>query len=438
MASRKLVTSAVFALALLLRLLAIVAIGHNELLHGTFELKNDESSYHRPAVALATEGCYCWAPGGQPTAYRPPGIILPLAALYWFFDPAPELALGYVLLCSMALVALLRPLARATSADRRVADAATWIAALMPTLLWTSSGIWSDAPALLFTLLTLWLTIAMRADAWWKWLAVGASAALAYFNRPSAIFLFPFLLLAAVCSASDRRRFRNVALLALSLAMPIGVWGLRNWYAFGELYTGATVAGHTVWESNNPLTAGLALPAKQFENGVDLWAEARAGHYLGSWVPAEYIPGSEVVDARTLPEMQTYHGYMNLAIDFARHHPLAIAKLMAFKLWRLFSAEPVAASISGDAGRFAVAKRSVLILERWFIFAFAGLGLWQLYRTRSPVRHLYTAFAFAGLASVFVAYVNARLLLPVTGVLLVPAAMGLVWLWDRTLPSSSR
>ncbi|HVM95610.1 MAG TPA: hypothetical protein VMT89_04440 [Candidatus Acidoferrales bacterium] len=430
MASRKRVAIALFILALVLRLLAVIALGHREILDGQFELKNDESSYHRPAIALLTDGCYCWAPGGQPTAYRPPGIILPLAALYWVLRPDPRIALGYVLLCSLALVAVVRGLAGATSDDRRVVDAATLFAAVMPTLLWTSSGIWSDIPALLFTLLTLWLVVGGSGRSW-QWLAVGASAALAYLNRPSAVFLFPFLLVAALSQNVRGRQRRNAVILSLSVALPIGAWGVRNWYTLGEPYTGATVAGHTLWESNNPVTAGLSLPAKQFENGIDLWAEARTGAYLGSWVPAEYIPDSQAVDVSRLSEMETYHGYMNLTYAFARDHPAAILQLLLYKAWRLFSAEPVAASISGDTGVFAAAKRTILVAERWVIFLFGTIGLWQLYRTRSTSRHLYAAFAVAGLASVFVAYVNARLLLPFTGVLLVPSAIGIVWTWDQ-------
>jgi 4-amino-4-deoxy-L-arabinose transferase-like glycosyltransferase len=416
-------------LAVVLRLLAVASVGHRELLRGQFELKNDESTYHLPAVALLTEGCYCWAPGGHPTAYRPPGIVLPLAALYMLITPAPAVALGYVLLCSIAVVLVVRRLAIATLQAERVADVATLIAACLPTLLWTSSGIWSDLPALLFTLLTLWALLRAREGSW-KWIVIGACAALSYLNRPSVVFLLPVLFGAAFV-ADRSRRWRNVALLAITLGLPIGAWGLRNRVVLGSFFTGATVAGSTLWESNNPLTAGLSLPAKQFNDGVDLWIEARAGRYLGSWVPAEYVPGSETVDVRSLSEMEAYQRYVDLTTSFVRQHPSAVGRLVAFKLWRLFSAEPVAASISGDLGMVASVKRASTVAERWFVLVFATIGMWRLYRTRAASRHYYLLFAAASLASVLVAYVNARLLLPFTGVLLVPAAVGVVQVWER-------
>src|SRR5262249_15365152 len=66
------------------------------------------------------------------------------------------------------------------------------------------------------------------------------------------------------------------------------------------------------------------------------------------------------------------------------------------------------------------------VAERWFIFAFGALGMWSLYRVRAASRHFYVLFAAAGLGSVLIAYVDARLLLPFTGVVLVPAALGVV------------
>jgi len=98
----------------------------------------------------------------------------------------------------------------------------------------------------------------------------------------------------------------------------------------------------------------------------------------------------------------------------------------------------MAASISGATGSLAKLKHSALIFERWFLLVFGTLGVWQLYRALSPARHIYVAFALAGLASVFTAYVNARMLLPFTGVLLVPAGVGTVWAWDRIRISSGR
>lgn len=419
-------------LAISLRLLAISVIGHPEILQGKFVLKNDESSYHLPAVALATTGQYSRAPGGAPTAYRPPGIIVPLAILYWLITPSPYVALGYVLVCSLAIIFAARALAWATVQDRRVADLSTLVAACLPTLLWTSSGIWSDAPALLFTLLTLFFLIEpFRAHRLLKWLLVGGCASLAYLNRPSAVFLLPFLAGAVALSDVGLRRARNVLVFALALAIPIGVWGARNWRTFGKFFTGATVAGHTLWESNNPVTAGLVLPAVRSVNGFNLDEEARTGQFLGSWVPAQYIPGTATVAVRKLPEMAAYSAYVHLTAIFLWRNPLAAVRLLGFKLVRIFTADPVAPSISGDVGATRLLKRSVTFLERWFFIIFGTMGMLQLYRTRSSTRHAYTAFAAAGLLTVLVGYVNARLLLPVTGVLIVPASMGVSLLWER-------
>src|SRR5262245_6857523 len=80
------------AVALALRVLALVAIGHPELRRGQVFLSADEPSFHRTAEALATTGRYSERPGGSPTAFRPPGLVLPLAALYRLVRPSPFVA----------------------------------------------------------------------------------------------------------------------------------------------------------------------------------------------------------------------------------------------------------------------------------------------------------------------------------------------------------
>src|SRR5438094_3121399 len=108
-------------LALALRLAALFMVGHPEMLRGDLSLSSDEPSFHETAQALATTGRYSKRPGGSPTAFRPPGLILPLAALYYFVRPTPYVAFAYVMLGSLAIVMMAYGLAQATCGDRRAA-----------------------------------------------------------------------------------------------------------------------------------------------------------------------------------------------------------------------------------------------------------------------------------------------------------------------------
>ena len=131
---------------------------------GRFQLSSgsDEGHYHLLALNLAESGHYRLSPDGPPTALRPPGTVLPIAALYRIFGPHPFLGVVDVGLCSLAIVWVAGALARQTTGDLRVERLAMLLAAVSPTLVFTASGIWSDTPTLLFSLLSLLLLLHAR------------------------------------------------------------------------------------------------------------------------------------------------------------------------------------------------------------------------------------------------------------------------------------
>src|SRR4029434_483078 len=99
------------AAAIVVRVLAIFIVGHPELRRGTLWLGSDEPSFHNIAAALAETGQYAQRPGGPATAFRPPGAILPLAAIYSVAGTSPYLAFAYVVLCGAAIVLITHRLA---------------------------------------------------------------------------------------------------------------------------------------------------------------------------------------------------------------------------------------------------------------------------------------------------------------------------------------
>lgn len=426
--SRNLV--ALFALALAARLAALLVVGHPEMLRGDLVLAFDEPTYHRLAKTLATTGRYSMLPGEPPTAFRPPGAILPMAFLYLLFGPSPWVAVAYVLLCSLAIVAVVRGIAMLTTDDRRVWDMATLVAAVMPTLLWTTTGIWSDTPATLAGLASLLLVLwaVRRPRGWATWVAIGLCGSVAYLIRSSALLTWPILLVSAWMLNERTTRVARTAAVLAALVIPVLPWGIRNGIVMGEFLTSATVAGQTLWGANNPVTAGLALPAVRTFQGFDLHEEARAGNYLGAWIPPAYAPGTETIPAEA-GEMERHDRYVDLTRRFLLENPTAALRLAAYKAVRIVSGESTAPSISGHVGRTAGVKRLLTSGERVALLLFGLSGLWLLFRQGNPTVGWYAGFLVAGLAHVFIVYVNARFLLPVTTVLLVPAAAALVEGW---------
>ncbi len=417
-------------LALALRVAGLLIVGHPEIRRGAIGFGADEPSFHNIAVALAVTGRYDRQPGGAATAFRPPAAILPLAALYYLFGSTPYAAFAYVMLCGLGVVVVVYALAEATFHQRRVAVTAAVVAAVAPTQIFTSSLIWSEPQAVCLTLLLLYLLIQTprSGQTAYRWLAIGLCAALAYLTRPSAVFVFPFVVGAAVLCGGGRQRLVNLVCVLSMLALPIGLWGLRNRLALGEFITGATVAGEALYGSNNPVTADTSLPAMRTWGPFDLYQEARDGRYRGSWVPMRDIPGWDLpADA---PELTVYHRQMESTFAFIRSEPRAWIRLLGYKLVRLVTVEPYAPSVTNDVGTRRVAHRIVTVIEHWFIVGWGAVGTWQLFRARHRARYWYAAFLAAGLVNVLVTYANPRFLLPLTSILIVPAAFALTRAYD--------
>jgi 4-amino-4-deoxy-L-arabinose transferase-like glycosyltransferase len=412
------------AAAILVRVLAIFVVGHPELRSGPLWLGSDEPSFHNIAATLAETGRYAQRPDGPPTAFRPPGAILPLAAIYSVAGASPYLAFAYVVLCGAAIVVLVYRLALVVCADARVALIAAAIAALMPTLVFTSSGIWSEPQAILLTLLLLYLLVrAGGTDSPRQWAVIGLCAALTYLTRPSAVFIVPFLIAGAWLTTQRQSRRLAIGLLVAALLIPIGIWGVRNRIALGEFVTGATVAGEALYGSNNPVTAGISPPALAVNGDFDLYKEAAEGRYLGSWVPMTYIPGW-TSDAGA-SELDVYHRQMGSARDFVVAQPAAWLRLLGYKLVRVLTVEPYAPSITNDVGLRRITHRIATVSEHWFFLAFGIVGLAILLRANPRAGMWFLCFVMAGLANVLVTYPNPRFLLPMTATLIVPAALAL-------------
>ena len=419
--------------AVVFRLLFFVTVAHPEARHGAFELRSDtdEADYHRLASNLAASGKYQLDPDGPATALRPPGTVLPIAALYLIFGPRPMLGVIYVAACSMVLVVLFGALARATGGSARVERIAMLLGATTPTLVYTATGIWSDTPNLLFTLLSLWLLLRARNRDPRLLMLAAASLGAAYLNRPSAAI---FAALAAgwlLVGSKPRLRFATAVAFVLVAALPGLAWGLWNAATMGAFYAGNTQSTVALWQANNPVTAGLRPPAIRYANGVDLHREAEDGSYLGSWIPLAYIAEHDPWRDRTLPELEAEAWLKDQAIGFALEHPYHFLRLLGYKALRIATAEPTAPSVLAEGPTKRRLKRLMTFGERWFFLAVGSAGLVLLWRRDPDGAAYYLLYCAGGLAVVFIAYPNARILLPVTATLIVPAAMAIERTWEK-------
>ncbi len=420
------IPAGILVLALLARLGFLLTVAHPELRSGQFFFPDgsDEADYHQLAVQLVERGVYALSADGPATAKRTPGLPLAMAGLYVLGGPDPRLAVLWVLLGSLGVVAMAGLLTRQLGAGPRAGALAMLGAALLPTLVFTSAGIWSEPPALFLALLGLYfyqeafLRDVERSEA--PLALAGLALAASYLHRASIGPVIVLLGLHASSLAWRRRQVRPLAVFVLLTALPILAWGARNQTVFGHWMLGNTESSAALWGANNPVTAGLEAPVPGPDGTYDRSREAAAGAYRGSWIPLSYLP---VQAPPGISEIERQRWFSEQVRGFVREHPGAFLGLLVGKALRVLTAEPLAPSILGESPSRRRLKWAVAFVERWFLLLFGGWGLLSLARQKHPLLPTYGSFLLGSLAVVGIAYVNARIFLPVSILLLLPAAL---------------
>src|SRR5665213_495981 len=150
----------ILAVAVLVRVAWLVANGH-------LALANDPADYQRLAVSLAGGhgfGTTVVAPGGGPTAFRPPLWPLFLAGLYWLVGVHVMVARAVEVGVGVLTVGLIGGLARQLW-SRRPALGAMAVAAIYPPFLLAGGSLLSESLSLPLELGSLSAALAARRSA---------------------------------------------------------------------------------------------------------------------------------------------------------------------------------------------------------------------------------------------------------------------------------
>jgi 4-amino-4-deoxy-L-arabinose transferase-like glycosyltransferase len=249
------------------------------------------------------------------------------------------------------------------AAGPAAATAAGALAALYPPLVWTPAYTLSET---LYSVLALGCAGLLTLDSRRAGVSIGAGAlvGLAVLTRPAMLFFLPL----TIAWLGWRRRWRPAAMFALTCALVIAPWTLRNAHEYGRFVLVASEGGVTFWTGNHPLATGegdmAANPAIKRAN-----LALRARH-----------PGMTPEALEPI--------YYREAVTFIRDQPLAWAWLMLRKVF--FTVVPVGPSYRLHSSLYFGAS----ILSYLSVLPFALLGLAALWRRgASPVPLLLLAAA---------------------------------------------
>ncbi len=282
--------------------------------------KGDEADYHTIATQLVSGNGFAGA-DGTPTARRPPGYPVLLAALYSLFGIDPVAGRVLQVILGVAVVALTAAVARRLF-DARVALLAASLAALNPFLTFISGYLLTENLYLVLVLAALCVAPDPRRFMERPARAMGSAAllALATLARPTGLPLLEWVLVAALLLAAVPWRVRAVRLTA---AVAVAVLLVLPWYARNASVMGGWVltthGGITFYQGNNPKVA-------------------RTDSWRGGVAPLEVLPRYNEMAA--MPEVPRDRMAWRLGGEYLYHNWREVPELVAWKFlrfWRLKS-----------------------------------------------------------------------------------------------------
>ncbi|MGE4101237.1 MAG: ArnT family glycosyltransferase [Pirellulales bacterium] len=330
----------------------------------------DSHSYWELARTIA-EGRPYQFDSPDAKVFRTPGYPAVLAALFWLWGGEPPVW------AARAESAVLGTLAVAAvywlgsvAFDGRVGYLAAWLAALLPGAI--GLGVYVLSEAAFAPLLVL--NVALWAAAWRAQsmsaalgiaLATGLCAAGATLMRPSWLLFSPWAVAVGVAFFPPRGKQLLIGgAILVGLALGMAPWWARNYQVVGRFVPTTLQVGASLYDGLNPAATGAS--DMRFVPGFV--AEERA---------AGRAPQAGEVDAEsTHPpfEYRLDRRMFAAAVEWARSHPLAVARLAAIKFARLWNVWP------NEAQFRSWPLRLVVFVTYTPVLFFALVGAWRFRR----------------------------------------------------------
>ncbi|HJT02742.1 MAG TPA: glycosyltransferase family 39 protein [Pseudonocardiaceae bacterium] len=337
------------------------------------KLFNDSADYQRLAVSLAHGhgfGMTQVAPGGGPTAFRPPLFPLALGALYKVIGVHLAGARLVEALAGAIAVVLLTVVTWLLW-GRAIGLTAGVAAAVFPPQLMASTSLMSESLALPLEMATLLAALAYRRSGriGYAW-GAGAGLGLLVLTRPSlAVLVVPVIILLY------RHRPSLRALAAAGVVVLAGVFVVTPWLVRDRLTMHAWI----------PLTTqdGYVL------SGTYNPASAADPRFPGIWRPPVSVPSLQRLMAAHphAGEVETSALLQSAALHYLRQHPSYEVTVVVQNTLRLFDLAPLNETRSATYSDYGYGAPwgNLEIVSGWAVLALAIAGVLTRAGRRTPI-----------------------------------------------------
>ena len=248
--------AAAFLFALVLRLVAVLALGH---------YLNPTLWENGVIAGYLIDGCgFCmdFSRPGELSSWQTPAYPFLLAVAWRLFGrgAAAHLVISLIQACALAsMVFPVRWIARRWCGER-AGTAAMWLTTVMPLYIWYATRLHQAGFVMAAHpwLIGLWLHLRDRPGAA-RGLLAGAASGLAGLLQPILLLLSAAIgaaLLAGAVAGRQRRAIVAVGIAALAAMAVLTPWTVRNWQVHGRLVPIRDSFGKEFWMGNNPHATG--------------------------------------------------------------------------------------------------------------------------------------------------------------------------------------
>ncbi|CAB1064638.1 hypothetical protein D1BOALGB6SA_9434 [Olavius sp. associated proteobacterium Delta 1] len=368
----------VFSLALLLRLVFVVAV-----LSGPLE--TDALDYDTLGWKLSQGKGYVNSTG-QPTAYRPPVYPLLLGGIYYILGHDPQWVRLVQAFIGAGICVLLYWVTRSIF-DAGTAKMAGLVSCIYPPLIIYTNQILTEILFTFLMLLTVMLVINKRGSCWY--VISGVAFGLALLTRPFLVVFGPFLYFWLLLK-HKKKALRAMAFTTTGLLLILLPWTFRNLSKLDAFVPFANVGGLTFYNS-------YVVPQEGF------------GYNSLETVDADYFELNNEADRSRYLVRQT--------LRFITQQPRRVVKLTVAKL--LHFVYPF------DGHWYAVSFGSKYNIFWGVILGFSILGVALRFADRNQNRELVYLLFFAYIFGIMVFYGSPRFRLPLEPFLIAFAAAGI-------------
>ncbi len=268
------------------------------------------------------------------TMLRSPGFVLVLAGIFGLFGKSLLAVQIVQYLMSAVTAAIVYLISQRLFGVKPVSLLAVFLFLFHPISMLSDTRAGTDTTLALCLTATIWLLLrAIDSQRWWDFVLSGLALGYTMLVKATVALIFPAVFLFLVCSPLMRRpfwmTFRQFSLAAITAALVMTPWVIRNFEISGQFVPTMTDSGLAIFQGEEAIrNAGNGKDSKDLLNDA-AEEQLRIGHEMGLRMRDDFFPQFY----RVQDEISFYNELARRGWTQYREHPALLARAIVHNSW---------------------------------------------------------------------------------------------------------